>query len=200
MEAMTTVSTSSVATDSSAAQELEFLSSFDVPALPVRLRFLRESDCASLEWHGGADLRAWYEQQWRSHQAGDVCVLIADWNDFPIGQIAIHWRGKPTHPHIPDLQSLRVLGAFGRMGIGSRLLECAERVVASRDFDQLSLAVGTKNPRARALYERLGYQPIGEQYDDEWHYIGARGEQCSACEVVIDMVKSLEASTTDGHR
>lgn len=195
---MTTVSSSFAPTSFHDTQD-PVLASFDVPCVPVHIRFLRESDCAPLEWQGGADLRSWYERQWRAHQDGEVCVLVADWNDFPIGQIAIHWRGKPTHPHIPDLQSLRVMGAFGRMGIGSRLLECAERVVASRHYNQVSLAVGTENPRARALYERLGYETIGEPYDDEWHYTDARGEQCSACEVVIDMVKSLE-STTDEHR
>ncbi len=190
---MTTVSTSAfpAASDSTAVRELEILASFAVPSLPVVVRFMRESDCALLEWHGGIDLRSWYRRQWDAHQAHEICVLVADWNDFPVGQIAIHWRGKPTHPHIPDLQSLRVLGAFGRMSIGSRLLECAERVVVERGFNQITLAVGTQNPRAHALYERLGYHVIGEPYDDEWHYIDARGQDCAACEVVIDMVKEL---------
>ncbi len=120
-------------------------------------------------------------------------TIFASWS--PIGTIfqldKSRFTGKPTHPHIPDLQSLRVLGAFGGISIGSRLLECAERVVAERGFHQITLAVGTQNPRARALYERLGYHAIGEPYDDEWHYTDARGEDCAACEVVIDMVKSL---------
>lgn len=193
MEAMTTVSPSAfpAASASTAVRASEILASFAVPSLPVVVRFMRESDCALLEWHGGIDLRSWYRQQWNAHQAQEIRVLVADWNDFPVGQIAIHWRGKPTHPHIPDLQSLRVLGAFGRMSIGSRLLECAERVVAERGFNQITLAVGTQNPRARALYERLGYRAIGEPYDDEWHYTDARGQDCAACEVVIDMVKEL---------
>lgn len=155
------------------------------------IRDLHRSDVSCLEWHGGADLRLWYQAQWKNHEAGRVHVLVADFNDFPVGQVAVHWHGKPTHPLVPDLQSLRVFGAFRGLGIGSLLLDCAEQLVAQSGHAQVSLAVGTENPRARALYERRGYRVFGEAYDDEWTYQNARGETCSACETVFDMVKNL---------
>jgi predicted N-acetyltransferase YhbS len=43
-------------------------------------------------------------------------------------------------------------------GIGSALVEEAERRVAERGFSRIGLAVGVDNPRARVLYERLGYE------------------------------------------
>ena len=36
-----------------------------------------------------------------------------------------------------------------------------ERLAAEREFAKIGLAVGTDNPRARALYERLGYVDTG---------------------------------------
>lgn len=164
---------------------------FDLPHRTACVRRLREADNRALEWQGGADLRAFYEEQWQAHRAGDICVLVADFNGFPIGQAAIHWRGKPTHPHIPDLQSLRVFPAFQGMQVGSRLLEASEQMVAARGFAQVSLAVGIENPRARALYERLGYYAIGQPYDDEWHYTDARGQIQRVIEHVLDLVKQL---------
>lgn len=164
---------------------------FDLPPRPAHVRLLREADSRALEWQGGADLRAFYDGQWQSHRAGDICVLVAGLNDFPIGQVAIHWRGKRTHPHLPDLQSLRVFPAFQGMGIGSRLIETAEQMVAARGFSQVSLAVGVENPRARALYERLGFYVIGQPYDDEWHYTDAQGRQCRVVERIVDLVKTL---------
>jgi GNAT superfamily N-acetyltransferase len=155
------------------------------------IRDLQQSDVSCLEWHGGEDLRFWYQAQWENHEAGQVHVLIADFNDFPVGQVAVHWHGKPTHPLVPDLQSLRVFGAFQGLGIGTVLLDCAEKLVAQAGHSQVSLAVGTENPRARALYERRGYRVFGEAYDDEWTYQNARGETCTACETVFDMVKDL---------
>ncbi len=164
---------------------------FEVPPRRIAIRRLRESDNRALEWQGGADLRDWYRAQWQGHCDDHVCVLIADFNNFPIGQAAIHWKGKPTHPHIPDIQSLRVFPAFQGMSIGSRLLEACERVVRERGFQQVSLAVGTQNGRARALYERLGYKAIGDVYTDTWHFVDARGEVQHMSEDVIDLVKNL---------
>ena len=168
-----------------------------LPSLSVVVRDLRAADAGHLEWHGGADLRDWYRSQWANHQSGDVRVLIADFNGFPIGQAAIHWQGKPTHTTIPDLQSLRVMKAFRGLGLGTLLLDCAENLVAQSGHTQISLAVGVKNPRARTLYERLSYNVIGEPYDDEWSYRNARGETCTACETVFDMVKNLAPHRND---
>ncbi len=162
-----------------------------LPSLSVVVRDLQAADGRHLEWHGAEDLRDWYQTQWENHESGQVRVLIADFNGFPIGQSAIHWHGKPTHPLVPDLQSLRVMHAFRGLGLGTLLLDCAEQLVARSGHAQISLAVGVQNPRARTLYERLGYNTFGEAYDDEWTYRNARGETCTACETVFDMVKNL---------
>jgi ribosomal protein S18 acetylase RimI-like enzyme len=46
------------------------------------------------------------------------------------------------------------------LGLGSKLLAFAEARVF-RDFKNVFLCVSSFNPRARALYERLGYETIG---------------------------------------
>lgn len=107
-------------------------STFTLPHPAVHLRTLQEKDLLALEWHGGADLRSFYQTEWQAHQSGEVSVVVAAFNDFAIGQAAIHWLGKATHPHIPDLQSVRVLEAFRGQGIGSQLLEICENIVRSQ--------------------------------------------------------------------
>ena len=160
-------------------------------AVCVRMRALRETDSHALEWQGGADLRRWYAAQWRSHHAGDIFVIIADLEGFPIGQSAIHWNGKTTHPYIPDIQSLRVFGAFRGRGIGSLLLTASEDLVRERGFARVSLSVAIDNPRARTLYERSGYVVTGEPYDDNWEFINAAGQRVAISEKVLDLVKDL---------
>ncbi|MBV9471078.1 MAG: GNAT family N-acetyltransferase, partial [Abitibacteriaceae bacterium] len=157
----------------------------------VVVRRLQEQDVRLLEWHGGPDLRSFYEWQWDQHCIGALCTLVADFNGYPIGQGSIHWQGKPTHPHIPDIQSLRVMDAFRGLGIGSQLLRASERLVLAQGFSKLSLAVGIENPAARRLYERLGYRLAGEPYNDIWHYINAQGERVQIEELVVDLVKVL---------
>ncbi|HEX8833064.1 MAG TPA: GNAT family N-acetyltransferase [Abditibacteriaceae bacterium] len=170
---------------------LERLTKFELPHRFAMIRPLREDDNLALEWQGGVDLRTWYGLQWERHLHGDVHVLVVDYNGFPIAQSAIHWSGKPSHPLIPDIQSLRVFPAFRGMGIGSHLLNACEDMVRERGFSHVSLAVALENPRARSLYERVGYQAVGEPYDDIWHYVNQRGEVVHLSEVVIDLVKDL---------
>ena len=157
----------------------------------VHVRALNETDAHALEWQGGADLRQWYAAQWRSHAADEIYVIVADLDGFPIGQGAVHWNGKSTHPHIPDIQSLRVFGAFRGRGIGSLLLNACEDAVRARGFSQVSLSVAIDNSRARALYERLGYVVTGQPYDDRWEFTNAAGKRVAITEQVLDLVKDL---------
>ena len=150
-----------------------------------------EKDLRPLEWHGGRDLRSFYEEVWEKHGAGELLYLVADFNGFPIGQILILWSGKPSHPHFPDVQSLRVHPAFRGMGVGSRLLEAAEACARENGCIQLGLSVSVENPKAHRLYERCGYVVRGEAYLDEWSYCNAREQKVTLSEVVIDLVKQL---------
>ncbi len=49
-------------------------------------------------------------------------------------------------------------------GLGSRLIAFAEARIF-RDSPNVFLCVSSFNPRARSLYERLGYETIGEIHD-----------------------------------
>jgi len=166
-------------------------STFTLPHPQIHLRTLQESDLLSLEWHGGADLRSFYQKQWKHHQAKNVLVIVADFNHFPIAQAAIHWLGKPTHPHIPDIQSVRVMDAFQGQGLGTRILEMCETIVHSQNYSRISLAVAVENEGARRLYERLNYRVTGTPYDDKWSYIDSNERTVEVSELVTDMMKDL---------
>jgi len=166
-------------------------STFSLPSPEIRLRTLQKEDLLKLEWHGGADLRQFYQQQWEAHQSGKVLVVVADLRHFPIAQAAIHWLGKPTHPHIPDIQSVRVIEALQGQGIGSRLLDLCESLVREQKHPQVSLAVAVDNEGAKRLYERHGFRVTGEPYHDKWAYINANGQTVHVDELVTDMMKDL---------
>ena len=157
----------------------------------MRVRPAREEDLQPLEWHGGHDLRSFYEEVWEKHGQQELLYLVADFNDFPIGQVLVIWSGKPSHPDFPDVQSLRVHPAFRGMGIGSRLIEAAEDCARERGHSRLGLSVSVENPKAHRLYERCGYARRGEPYLDEWSYCNAREEAVTLSEIVVDLVKQL---------
>ncbi len=163
----------------------------------IAIRALSAQDSRSLEWHGGQDRRSFYDQQTRAHLAGEIHVFVAcsAWQgnpDFPIGQAAIHWNGKPTHPAIPDIQSVRVHPAFRRLGIATRLLVECEQHAAARGHGRISLSVALDNPKAQRLYERCGYRVVGAPYSDVWFYADAAGQSVRVEETVLDMIKELD--------
>jgi GNAT superfamily N-acetyltransferase len=82
--------------------------------------------------------------------------LIAWEEGSPIGHAYVEWDG--TELGLPELQDVFVTPERRGAGVGTALTREAERFVAARGHDRLSLSVGIGNPRARALYERLGYE------------------------------------------
>jgi hypothetical protein len=65
---------------------------------------------------------------------------------------------------------LAVHGAPQSCGIGAILIQAAEQQIRARGLDRAELGVEERNPRARALYERLGYLAYGREpasWDEE---------------------------------
>lgn len=77
------------------------------------------------------------------------------------GFILLHPRGAMSSPYVASIAV--ALEARGK-NIGSRLMAFAEDHYRGR-ARHIFLCVSSFNPRARKLYERLGYQVIGELKD-----------------------------------
>ena len=88
-------------------------------------------------------------------------LFVAHFKEQPCGFILIHPRGVAGSPYIA---SIAVSDVFRGMGIGTRLLEYAEGHFLPQ-ARHLFLCVSSFNSRPRALYERLGYETIGELKD-----------------------------------
>jgi ribosomal protein S18 acetylase RimI-like enzyme len=58
-----------------------------------------------------------------------------------------------------------VHGALQSCGIGTLLIKAAEQRIRARGLRRAELGVEESNPRARALYERLGYVAYGREPD-----------------------------------
>src|SRR5215467_14178149 len=76
------------------------------------------------------------------------------------GFIIIVMRGA----FVGYIRSICVAADARGSGVGSRLIAFAEERIF-RDLKNVFLCVSSFNPRARALYERLGYEVVGELRD-----------------------------------
>ncbi len=59
------------------------------------------------------------------------------------------------------LDDITVNAEFRGRGIGTRALACMEQELRALDIHRIELSVDAINPRAKALYEQVGYQVTG---------------------------------------
>jgi ribosomal protein S18 acetylase RimI-like enzyme len=142
--------------------------------LPVIIRACQERDLSNLEWFGLlTEYRQTITDAFQRLQKGEIIMLVAEANRFPIGQVWIDLI-KRRENAIGILWALRVLIPFQNLGIGTRLIGSAEKLLKAQGFRISELSVEKQNPRAQRLYERLGYQVIRDSIE-EWEYTPPNG-------------------------
>ena len=144
--------------------------------LAVRLRPATAEDLPKLEWYGqykhfrNIFLRTFHEQK-----AGNRLMLLADVNNFPVGQLFIHFKDRPYGRVRAYFYSFRVMEMFRSQGIGTRMLQEAEAIALDRGIRRATIAAAKTNMQARRLYERLGYRVFRDDAG-YWHYVDHLGQ------------------------
>jgi ribosomal protein S18 acetylase RimI-like enzyme len=72
-----------------------------------------------------------------------------------------------TQPDTGEIGSMSMREVWQSLGIGSLLIGAAEQRIRDRCLRRAALDVEENNPRARALYERLGYVAY-DRRPDAW--------------------------------
>jgi ribosomal protein S18 acetylase RimI-like enzyme len=148
-------------------------------ALSIQFRLARQDDLPKLEWYGQyAHFRRVFRRAYKDQLSGKRLMLIADCGSFPIGQVFINITADPTidsqNRRRAYFYSLRVMEMFRGKGIGSRLLNEAESRAVTYGYQWAAIAAAKDNPRARQLYERIGYHVFMED-NGSWSYIDHEG-------------------------
>ncbi|MEU5084433.1 MULTISPECIES: GNAT family N-acetyltransferase [Streptomyces] len=123
--------------------------------LRLSARDLVHADLASCGWAGTDHHLAGVAEQLERARAGEVDYLaVCPATDIPVAKGGVDYRVKDG---VGTLWQLAVHPALQSCGIGTFLVEAAELRIRKRGLRRAELAVEENNPRARALYERLGY-------------------------------------------
>ena len=125
------------------------------------IRRCERSDLRSLEWspHLRRD-RPLIEHVYEQTGRGTAAMLVATLGRDFVGQVWVDFARKPG---VAILWCLRVRHGFQGRGIGTQLVLAGEREARRAAARETELAVEPDNPRARALYVRLGYQRVGSE-------------------------------------
>jgi len=148
-------------------------------ALEVTIRIATKDDLPKLEWYGQfRHFRRLFRRSYRHQQLGNRLMLIADSNDFPIGRLFVQFQSSNTV--IANgfsrayLYSFHVMEMFRGRGIGTQLIETAERILRERKFTSVTIAVAKQNERALQLYRKRGYKTFADDAG-EWRYYDHHG-------------------------
>ena len=108
-------------------------------------------------WRSATDERRYLRTLRRSP---DAAVLVAERDGAIVGRLSITRDPHPASSHVADL-GLMVARGSRRQGVGTALMEAAERWARKAGIQKLELHVFPHSEPAIALYERLGYEREG---------------------------------------
>jgi GNAT superfamily N-acetyltransferase len=112
--------------------------------------------------------RHWFTDRLTRQQRGGGVVLVAWLEGRPVGEVFLECEPatepevRRQLPGVPRLDHLEVPGPFQGRGIGTALIRAAEGTARQLGHERIALGVGLDNPKARRLYERLGYGDWGQ--------------------------------------
>lgn len=167
----------------------------EAPALLVR--DATSGDVASLTRVGSP--RAIHADRVRQADEFDLhyLVVLADDTLIGFGLIVFGWPETwPPHDHpdrLPVMIDLVVDDECRSRGAGTAMIDHMEQIAAARGCEKIHVSVNPgDNPRAQALYLRLGYEIVDpEPYLSKWEFTDSDGEVHSGEEWIIDLVKRL---------
>ncbi|MFI9394001.1 GNAT family N-acetyltransferase [Streptomyces bauhiniae] len=123
--------------------------------LSLTVRDLTHADLASCGWAGTPLHLVGVARQLERVPSGEVDYLaVCARNDIPIAKGGVDYLVEHS---VGTLWQLAVHPALRSCGIGTVLVSAAEQRIKDRGLRYAELSVEDDNPRAHALYERLGY-------------------------------------------
>ncbi|WP_112241862.1 GNAT family N-acetyltransferase [Kribbella monticola] len=156
--------------------------------LELTVRDLTDNDLPACGFAGSELHLTQVAQQLDRARRGELDYLaVCTKADLPVAIGAIDYV---PHPGAGLLTQFAVHPALQSCGIGTVLVEAAEQRISARGLDRAELAVELSNPRARALYERLGYTAYGEVLES-WDQRDATGVSARYETMCAQMRKTL---------
>lgn len=139
--------------------------------LRLTVRDLEPTDLTELDWSGGVEHQRALAEALQDSWAGLRAVLVvalANGRLAAVGSVSF-----PPGTDVGVLTMLSVHEHLQSLGLGTRLVVALEKRTRAEGRTRSQLAVEHDNPRAAALYRRLGYREVGSRVE-HWPVAGGR--------------------------
>ncbi len=138
----------------------------------LSIRPMTFDDLGGLDWSGSsAHLQALAEALGRAEGGELELLIVTVRGDRSVGCGAVRFTGADDESG--ELTMLSVHPDWQSLGVGTALIEALEGRISARGRIGARISVEHDNPRAAALYRRLGYRADGERVES-WSVGGGR--------------------------
>lgn len=151
---------------------------------------LTDADLSHIPWSGSALHIKHVAQELLRAQAGEIDYLaVRSPEGYPVSIGGVDYTKESDGGYLWQLGTHPQLRG---LGIGTRLIREAERRIVERGKEWARLEVELDNPRAKELYERLGYEVYGTT-TDSWKQLDEDGHEVVHTADLFQMRKRVSA-------
>jgi GNAT superfamily N-acetyltransferase len=191
------------ASRSPVAKELRDLNVGDVV-----MRFPEKSDVEYIESLLSYGDYSKHRRRIQDQEEGRVAYVFAwAWGRIPIGHILVHWDGghdgqlSDLDGRGPLLEDLHVHPAVWGRGVGTMIMDEAERVIESNGYDRVGMTVYELNPATAAIYQARGYEHTDlEPFVSERVFTDKKGRERKWSRKGIYLVKRFKPQEDSSHK
>ena len=163
--------------------------------LQLSFRDLEAADLSDLSWSGGPEHIRAVAAALEACDAREVALLVGCLpNDRLIAMGGVDFR---LSEDAGSIWMLAVHERFQSLGIGTQLIAALQQKIIDHGRPIARMLVEHDNPRARALYERLGYSERGPALDS-WPVAGGR-TYVTACTIMERRLAEIHGDDTVPH-
>lgn len=134
----------------------------------IVIRQMQEEDIDFLAkvFHPLNKPRDQFEMFWREHQAGNRVTFVACIEEKSVGYTNLVWKSDYKsfdETGIPEINNMHILDEFQKQGIGTALIQEAEKIALMQGKEEIGIGFGLTPDygTAQRLYPKLGYIPDG---------------------------------------
>jgi ribosomal protein S18 acetylase RimI-like enzyme len=129
--------------------------------LELTVRDIHDDDLSGfLSWHTPLTVRQIRAAMRREPVGSKDFVAVFAANRQSVAKGEVNYQSRQG---VGEIGSLAVRAELQSLGIGTFLIGVLEERIRAHGLSTAELSVEQNNPRARALYERLGYVAFGRQ-------------------------------------
>jgi GNAT superfamily N-acetyltransferase len=166
---------------------------------PLAIRDARAQDLDALASVRYAETPAVHRDRILAATSGDLRYRVAERDGAIVGfgMLVLRWPSawprSETPELLPRIIDLFVAESERGQGIGAAMVADMERLARETGNGTLYVRVDpVENPRARALYERIGYRATSsEPFRDAWRFTDSAGTVHQGQNWAIDLAKKL---------